>query len=102
MMATVDMSSLYVRNPDVGLREEDEEGGLLFNPDTNEIKVLNSTGMFIWNRCNGTHSLAKIVQDIEANYDDVPDDQVRQDVQEFVETMLTTGFIGTVDFKGKA
>ncbi len=39
---------IYLVNPDVVLREEDEDGGLLFNPDTNQVKVVNSTGLFIW------------------------------------------------------
>lgn len=35
---TLNASSCYIINPDVGLREEDEDGGLLFNPDTNQVK----------------------------------------------------------------
>ena len=38
----------YHCNPDVVLREEDESGALLFNPDTNQVKVVNATGLFIW------------------------------------------------------
>jgi hypothetical protein len=40
-----------VRNPDVVLREEDPDGALLFNPDTNQIRVINTTGLFIWKPC---------------------------------------------------
>ena len=29
---------IYLCNPDVVLREEDEDGGLLFNPDTSQVK----------------------------------------------------------------
>jgi len=46
MMPTSALSR-YLCNPDVVLREEDEDGGLLFNPDTNQIRVLNHTGLFI-------------------------------------------------------
>ena len=49
--------SRYLCNPDVVLREEDEDGGLLFNPDTNQIRVLNHTGLFIWKLCDGSHNL---------------------------------------------
>jgi hypothetical protein len=37
----------YLVNPDVVLREEDPDGELLFNPDTNQLCVLNHTGLFI-------------------------------------------------------
>lgn len=32
-----------IRNPDVVLREENPDGALLFNPDTNQIRVINTT-----------------------------------------------------------
>ncbi len=44
------MSIHYLCNPDVVLREEDKSGALLFNPDTNQVKVINNTGLFIWNQ----------------------------------------------------
>ena len=60
--------SKYIRNNDVVLREEDPDGALLFNPDTNQIRVLNKTGLFIWKLCDGKHdlsSIVKAVQDVE-------------------------------------
>jgi len=42
---------LYSQNPDVVLREE-PDGALLFNPDTNQIRVINTTGLFIWRACD--------------------------------------------------
>ena len=54
-------SPRYIRNPDVVLREEDADGGLLFNPDTNQVKVVNTTGLFIWQQCDGARDLAEIV-----------------------------------------
>jgi hypothetical protein len=32
--------NLLVRNPDVVLREEDPDGASLFNPNTNQIRVI--------------------------------------------------------------
>ena len=46
-----------IRNPDVVLREEDQDGALLFNPDTNQIRVINPTGLFIWKHCDGKKDL---------------------------------------------
>lgn len=86
----------YARNPDVVLREEDEDGGLLFNPDTNQVRVLNTTGLFIWKQCDGSRDLDQIARALQESFEDAPSDQVNQDVREFVEEMVASGFIGTV------
>jgi hypothetical protein len=87
----------YLRNPDVVLREEDEYGGLLFNPDTNQIKVVNQTGLFIWQNCDGQMALDEIVKALQDAFDDIPVDAVNQDVQEFLQVMRESGFVGIVD-----
>lgn len=97
MEATSVVSPRYIRNPDVVLREEDEDGGLLFNPDTNQVKVINISGLFIWQQCDGTRDLDGITSAMQEAFDEVPTDQVAQDVREFVERMVESGFIGTVE-----
>lgn len=89
-------------NPEVVLREEDADGALLFNPDTNRIRVLNSTGVFVWHLCDGTRDLPAVVQAVRDAFEDAPDDEVEQHVRQFVEEMVGTGFIGTlVEPKGE-
>lgn len=87
----------YIRNPDVALREEDEDGGLLFNPDTNQVRVVNTTGLFIWQQCDGSRAEADIVRALQDAFDEVPEDQVAQDVREFIADMVESGFLGTVE-----
>jgi len=86
----------YTRNPDVVLREEDRDGGLLFNPDTNQIRVLNLTGLFVWKACDGSQTLPEIVTALRESFDDVPEDEVADHVSEFIEDMMANGFIGVV------
>jgi hypothetical protein len=96
-----DDSPRYMRNPDVVLREEDpDEGGLLFNPDTNQVKVLNTTGLFIWQQCQDGHTLDQIAAAVQTGFEDAPADAVAGDVKEFVEGMVESGFIGTVEDLG--
>jgi hypothetical protein len=92
---------LYLCNPDVALREEDEDGGLLFNPDTNQVKVINTTGLFIWKQCQRARRLDEIVVALQDAFEDVPADQVVQDVKEFVDFMVATGFIGVTELPEK-
>lgn len=91
------VSSKYARNPGVVLHEEDPEGGFLFNPDTNQVRELNTTGLFIWRQCDGTRNLDEIVIAVQEAFEETPVDRVTQDVRAFVKEMVESGFIGTVE-----
>ena len=95
-----DLIPHYLCNPDVVLREQDEEGGLLFNPDTNQVKVINITGLFIWQLCSVQQTIESIILEIQKNFDEVPAEQISQNVQEFIDDMLASGFIGTIGKTG--
>jgi hypothetical protein len=84
-----------VRNPDVVLREEDPDGALLFNPDTNQVLVLNTTGLFIWKHCDGKKDLPAILAAVKNNFEEVPETNVVIEVKDFVTQLQTKGFIGT-------
>jgi hypothetical protein len=86
----------YIRNPDVVLREEDEVGGLLFNPDTNQIRVVNATGLFVWTLCDGSYDLPGLVAALKGAFDQVPQDEVNGQVEAYVDDMVAAGFLGTV------
>jgi hypothetical protein len=94
----ISAATLFLRNPDVVLREEDpDEGALLFNPDTNQVKVINPTGLFIWQQCGEARTLDEIVAEVLRGFDEAPMELVAGEVKEFVNGMLATGFIGTVE-----
>jgi len=86
----------YIKNPDVVLREEDIDGALLFNPDTNQIKVLNTTGLFIWKLCEKKHNIANIIKALKNSFDQVPDDKASEQVKSFIKEMKESGFIGII------
>lgn len=85
---------LLVRNPDVILREEDPDGALLFNPDTNQIRVINPTGLFIWKQCDGRKDLPAIVAALKNAFAGVPGKKVDNEVKAFVDDMRANGFLG--------
>ncbi len=88
--------ALYARNPDIVLREEDEDGALLFNPDTSEVRVLNATGLYIWRRCGGA-PMDELLAAVSDAFEDVPEERVRSDVENFVSGLLEAGFMGMLD-----
>ena len=87
----------YVQNPDVNLREEDEDGALLFNPDTDRVQLLSRTGLYIWKLCVEARTVNEIINAFKADFDEVPEDDVTADVEEFLEQMVGSGFIGIVE-----
>jgi len=87
----------YRCNPDVVLREEDEDGGLLFNPDTSQVKILNPTGLCIWKQCASPADAHSIAAALRTAFEEVPEQELMADIAEFLEGMLQSGFIGVVE-----
>jgi hypothetical protein len=87
----------FIRNPDVVLHEEEPDGALIYNPDTDQIRVLNQTGFFVWQLCDGSHDMQSLVAGVRDSFDKVPDDNVSGQVEDFVNEMVGAGFIGTVE-----
>jgi hypothetical protein len=86
----------YLRNQDVVLREEAEDGALLFNPDTDQIRVLNATGLFLWKLCDGGNGLPGLVEAMKKAFDQVPEQEAAGQVSAFMDDMLASGFVGAV------
>lgn len=90
-----------IRNPDVVLREEDPDGALLFNPDTNQIRVINTTGLFIWKHCDGKKDLPAIAAALKKTFVSVPETEVEGQIKAFVDDMRSNGFLGVPETKEK-
>jgi hypothetical protein len=84
----------YLVNPDVSCREEGPDGALLFNPDTDQVVVINTTGLLIWQGLGEPRTEMGIVRFIEERCEGVPVDEVAQDVSEFIEELVDKGFVG--------
>jgi predicted Rdx family selenoprotein len=84
----------YVCNPDVVLREEDDSGTLLFNPDTGDVLVINCTGRFIWDLCRGGAGLDEIIDGVRESFDDLSP-EMREEVGSYVSILTAGGFLGS-------
>jgi hypothetical protein len=85
---------LYVANPDVSCREEGPDGALLFNPDSDEVLVVNVTGLLIWQALAEPRTQEQVVAALVEQCNNVPESQVAQDVGEFMERLIDKGFVG--------
>ena len=83
---------LYIANPDISCREEGPDGALLFNPDTDDVMVVNVTGLLIWQALAVPRTLEGVIDALRARCNNVPQDEVADHVSEFVEQMVDRGF----------
>lgn len=88
----MDESIRYLANPVVSLRDEAEDGALLFNPDTDDLVVINPTGRIIWLLLANPHSREEIAAHLTTVYQGVGLEQALQDVEQFIQA-LRPGFV---------
>jgi len=87
----------FLTNPDVSCRIEDEDGAVLFNPDSDSAQIINQIGLDIWRSLEKhPRSLSEIISYIKSIYESAPEDDVRKDVEGFVMDLNSKGFIGEV------
>ncbi len=86
------MSEKLLRNPDVVMREEDDEA-LLYCAEDDDLGVgnvsfLNKTGKIIWQLCDGSCSGDEIVEIFFSKFTDTPKDELKTDIETFIDSLL--------------
>ncbi len=90
-------STRFLSNPDVSCRIEDEDGAILFNSDSDSAQIINQIGLDIWKSLEKhPRSLSEVISHIKSIYDNVPEDDVKRDVESFLTDLYSKGFIGEV------
>ena len=91
----MDNKSSFMANPDVSLREENGDGAILFNADTEALLIINPVGQLIWKFLTGhPRTQSDVINHIKEMCEDVPPAQINTDVKEFMEDLYKKGFIG--------
>ena len=80
-------------NPLIVLREEFDDWAILFDPDTGHAFGLNPVSVFIWQRLDGDHTVADILQEMQDEFKDVPQ-EAETHIQEFIEDLKSKGLAG--------
>ena len=89
----VSETAKFVANPDVSCRVEGEAGAVLFNPDTDTTRLINPTGIVLWNYLSEPRTVGEIVAFVAGSYSSIPDTaSVEKDVEAFVKD-LVPGFV---------
>lgn len=87
----------YLADPDVSFRQEDNDGGLLYNAETDTLEVINPVAVEIWKFLAAPHTQAEVIDHLLHACEGVPHDQVGADVTGFLDGMIQKGFIGVVE-----
>ena len=61
MKENISLESRLVTNPNLVLRVEEDDCGLLFDPDSGEVRVLNRSAVEIWKLLDGRRSLSELL-----------------------------------------
>ena len=87
----------YLADPDVSFRREDDDGGILYNAETDSLEVINPVATEIWKFLSAPRTQADVVAHLCETCEGAAREQVEKDVAEFVESLLKKGFIGVVE-----
>jgi hypothetical protein len=76
----------YVANPAVSCGDE-QDGAVLFNPDTDDTAVINPTGRILWLYLEMPHTIDEIAAYLVETYKGVTAEQATKDATQFVQSL---------------
>jgi hypothetical protein len=84
--------AVYAANPVVSRRDE-ADGTLLYNPDVDDVAVINGSGLAVLDFLAEPHTLTDIAAHLSATYRGVDAEQAAADAAAFVEQLSPTYII---------
>ena len=87
------INTRFIQNENISLREEDEDGALLFEPDTGKIVVLNVTGVELWKRLKEPNDIKSLKSYIIENFSETDNHDVEKEINEFITQLKELEFI---------
>jgi len=82
-----------IANPLVVLREEFDDGAILFDPETGNTFGVNPIGVLVWKHLDGRHSLDDIAEIVRVKAEAVPSDVISH-IGNFVQAAIDLGLAG--------
>ncbi len=93
-MKTPNPTIYWSRQPQVSVCIEGENG-ILFNPDTGREKVINPTGLILWQAMDGVAATEDLAATLAVACDTAVSNELRTDVAAFAEELLQDCFATT-------
>lgn len=73
-------------------REEDD-GAFLFDPETGNLKYINTMGVNIYQLCDGSMTVGEVTTLVIDNFKDTAREQIETDVKHFLEALVEINFL---------
>ena len=89
----IDLNTRLAVNPNLVLRVEDDDCGLLFDPDSGTVQMLNDTAIEIWQRLDGKKTLREILNSLQQVYAEISP-EADQQVLQLVNQLAAMGAVG--------
>ena len=83
----------YGANPSISTRLIDDTQALLYHPDSGCEKHINTSGLFIWQRLDGSLSVREITDQLGEVFASIPAGQILGDATGFLEELSAQGFV---------
>ncbi len=91
----ISMETRLIPNPDMVLREEDDDCALLFNPDSGSVQILNLTAATIWNLLDGQRRLSEVMAILKERFEEM-DSNAEDQILQLVRELHQTGALATL------
>lgn len=92
----IDLNSRLAVNPNLVLREEDDDCALLFDPDKGSVQLLNRSAVEVWKRLDGRRSLGEIISSLDEIFTGI-DEAAQQQVLQLMRSLSELGAVGVWD-----
>jgi hypothetical protein len=93
---TLSLESRLVVNPNLVLRVEDDDCGLLFDPDSGQVQVLNRSAVEIWKLIDGERSLQQLIAGLGEIFDGMGPEAEEQ-VARTVKSLMAMGAVANLE-----
>lgn len=78
----------YVIKETVSCREEPPDGAVLYYAEKDLVQVINAVGLIIWQSLKTARNIPSIIGYLSERCDGIPDDEIRDHVETFIESLL--------------
>ena len=92
----ITMETKLMVNTNLVLREEGDEGALLYDPDTGAVRILNLTAVAIWKLLEAERTVSEVIRTLKEQFDGL-DGEAEEQVLQMVRELQRLGALGTVE-----
>jgi len=97
----IEVTMLPQRVENVRVRKQNGEMAI-FNILTADYFLLNETGVFIWNLCDGKHTTGEIIERVKEEFEDLPSEEVvAEETKRLIEKLYERELVELRDPEGE-